>query len=129
MEAIVATVIAVIAALGLAYTFGIGRSNINRFELARSADAIAQSRMESLNLLLDTSPGSDSLAVGTHPNVPNVFAYHGAPLGVEYWRVDAAPVAVPSAIRGRMVALTTIVRWTWGGFDDSIAYTRVVDRP
>lgn len=126
MEAIVATVIAVIAALGLAYSFGIGRSNINRFEVARSADALAQSRMEALGVLAEGHPTSDSLHVGAHPSTPNTFAYHGRVIGQEYWRVEPAPLTVPAPIRANMVRVTTTVSWTLGGFADSVGYTRLV---
>lgn len=126
MEAIVATVIAVIAALGLAYSFGIGRSNINRFEVARSADALAQSRMEALGVLAEGRPTSDSLHVGVHPATPNPFSYHGHVIGQETWRVEAAPLTVPAAIRANMVRVTASVAWTMGGLSDSVTYTRLV---
>ena len=129
MEAIVATVIAVIAALGLAYTFGIGRANINRFEAAREADAIAQSTMENLSLLADASPASESLAVGSHPDSPPTFSYQGHAIGSEYWHVDRAPVTVPYPIRGKLFRVTTVVTWTMGGFPDSVTYNRLMSRP
>ena len=43
MEAIVATAIAVIAVLGLAYSFGQGRAMIGRYEISRAAQRIPYS--------------------------------------------------------------------------------------
>ena len=129
LEAIVATVITVIAALGLAYTFGIGRSNINRFEVARIADAMAQSRIEFLGALALASPTSDSLELGLHPATPSPFLYHGNTVGIEYWRVDAAPTTLPLNIGGSLSRVTAIVSWTMGGLADSVTYTRLVPKP
>ncbi len=128
MEAIVATVIAVLAAIGLAYTFGIGRGNINRFEAARLADARAQGRMEFLNVLMESQPASESLLVGVHPATPVPFYYHGLQVGTEYWRVDAAPDSVPAAVRGQMSLLTVEVAWSLGGLRDTARYSRVFGR-
>lgn len=87
IEALIATVIAVIAVLGLAYTFSVGRGQVNRFEVARAALGVAESRMETLLLLHDTTPGSDSLvAPYTSPNLP--FTYRGVTLGTLWWHVD-----------------------------------------
>jgi hypothetical protein len=129
MEAIVATVIAVIAALGMAYTFGIGRSNINRFEVARTADALAQSRMDFLGVIADENPLSDSLHLGSHPAVTNAFRYHGVVMGQEYWRVEPSPSSLPATIRNDVMRVTTVVTWTMGGFADSAAYTRIMAKP
>ncbi len=126
MEAVVATVIAVVAALGLAYSFGIGRSNVNRFEVARSADALAQSRMEMIGVLADVRPTSDSLHLGLHPSPTNDFRYHGQPIGHESWRVEPSPNTLPAAIRPNLVRVTATVAWTLGGLTDSVTYTRLV---
>lgn len=55
MEVVVATVIAVIAILALAYSFGMGRGLVNQYEVARIALAAAQRRMETLSTLPATS--------------------------------------------------------------------------
>jgi type II secretory pathway pseudopilin PulG len=61
VEALVAAVIAVIAVVGLAYSFGQGRAMIARYEIARAALAAAQDRMETLSV----TPATDStLALG-----------------------------------------------------------------
>ena len=130
LEAIAATVIAVIAALGLAYTFGIGRANVNRFEVARTADAVAQSRMEMLGVLAAAPVQGESLQVGTHPDAPNAFASNGRTIGQEYWRVDMVPAeSLPPPIQGKLVKITAVVAWTLGGITDSVTYHRLVARP
>ena len=64
MEVIVATIVAVVAILALAYTFGTGRGLVNRYEAARVALAAAQRRME----MLSAGPaGSADLQLGQHP--------------------------------------------------------------
>jgi Tfp pilus assembly protein PilV len=127
VEAVVATVIAVIAALGLAYTFGIGRGNVNRFEAARMADARAQGQMEYLAVLLQDRPNSDSLKVGgPYPAAAIPVTYHGAVVGTEYWRVEDAPATVPAAVRPNMSLLTVEVAWSLGGVADTARYTRLI---
>ena len=64
VEVVVATVIAVIAILALAYTFGTGRGLVNSYEAARVGLAAAQHRMEALSAAPDTST---ELGLGTHP--------------------------------------------------------------
>jgi type II secretory pathway pseudopilin PulG len=129
IEAIVATVIAVIAVLGLAYTFGIGRATIGRYEAARAADAQAQGSMEALGLLAETSPTSDSLEVGFVLSPPDTFSFHGAPIGRAYWRVTAAPATVPNSVQGKLKAVTVVVAWAQSGLPDSVSYTRLFSIP
>jgi hypothetical protein len=82
MEVMVATVIAVIAVVGLAHSFGMGRALINRHENARDALALAQQRLEFLLGLPQDNPDL----------TPNVA--HGGPIqlhdtinGTESWTV------------------------------------------
>ena len=82
MEAITGTVIATIAILGLAHSFGIGRALINRYEVARVALGVAQSRIETLRTEAQGAPDFD---IGVHG--PYDFAAGGATLGREYWTV------------------------------------------
>lgn len=86
IEALTATVIAVIAVLGLAYTFSVGRGQVNRFEVARAALGEAEGRMETLLLVADTRPASDSLAPGYRSPL-SAFRYAGATLGETWWHV------------------------------------------
>lgn len=88
VEAVTATVIAVLAVLGLAYTFSVGRSQVDRYEVARAALGAAENRMERLLLLADRTPTADSVTVGySSPSFP--FSYAGAPMGTLWWHVDA----------------------------------------
>jgi hypothetical protein len=128
MEAIVATVISVIAALGLAYSFGIGRGNVTRFEAARMADARAMGRMEQLSMLMRHDPGAGELQAGVHPDTLLPFEFHGSVLGHEYWRVDSTPAAAPASIRSRMALLTVEVAWVQAGVADTARYTRLFGR-
>jgi hypothetical protein len=130
MEAIVATVIAVLAAIGLAYSFGVGRGNINRLEVARVADGRAQARMEFLGVLAQTRPGlGDSLTqVGVHPNPVLPFIANGDTIGSEYWRVDPAPASVPLSVRGNLTLVTVEVAYVLGGVADTARYGRIFGR-
>ena len=128
MEAIVATVIAVIAALGLAYSFGIGRANVNRFETARVADARAQGRMEHLSMLMTHDPTILDLQAGLHPDTLLPFEFNGTVVGHEYWRIDTVPPAAPATIRPKMALLTVEVAWAMGGVADTARYTRLFGR-
>ena len=122
MEAIVASVIAVIAVMGMAYSFGLGRAWINRFEIVRMADGQAQSRME----LLSTLPPSDvNLTLGDHAGAP--FNYLGTAIGDDHWRVEAPDVTVPG--RGALHQVTVTVAWTNAGLRDSLAYQRLFPIP
>ncbi len=129
MEAIVATVIAVLAAIGLAYTFGVGRGNINRFEVARAADAIAQARMEWLSSLALSDAGSDSLTVaGSYAAPPESLDLNGATVVSERWIVEPAPSTVPSNIRDNLTRVTVEVAWNMGSMPDTARYSRLFAR-
>jgi Tfp pilus assembly protein PilV len=125
MEAIVATVIAVIAVMGLAYTFGLGRSFINAFEVRRMADMQAQGCLEWLGSL----PGNSSnLAVAPHPAQP--FLFSGRPIGSLVWRVAIpTPAEAPAAATSRLRMVSVTVSWTVGGMTDSVMYSRMVGAP
>ena len=81
MEAVVATAIAVIAVLGLAHSFGMGRALIVRYEIGRAALGVATLRMETMaaqSPLTLPAPSADSTA----------FVYKGTPIGMESWTVQ-----------------------------------------
>ena len=99
VEVVVATVIAVIAILALAYTFGTGRGLVNSYEAARVGLAAAQQRMEALGAAPDTSA---ELRLGPHP-----------PSG-----------AYPVQVDGRTVAFES---WTVEGYDDPADGTGTLD--
>ena len=128
MEAMVATVIAVIAILGLAYSFGMGRAFIDRFEVRRVAQGVAQGYVERLGALPVTDP---DLAVGQHPAAPVPIMWNGRQLGTLTWRV-ATPSDVPTAplnVTSALHEVTVTAAWTQGGMPDSIAFTRLVAAP
>lgn len=120
MEAMTAAVISVIAVLGLAYSFGVGRSLVNRYELARAALGEAQSQLESLTLLPVSDP---TLALG-YLSMPSPFRYKGATLGTEYWRVvgyDEPHLAGSQDLKRVIVT----VRWAQGARPDSVSLERL----
>ena len=120
LEAILGTMIAVIAVLGLAYSFGLGRGYIDRYQIERSADFLAQRRMEWLgSLALRTDP---AFAIGAHSDPSGTFYYKGTAIGAESWRVEPAPATVPQ--HGVIKQVTVTVNWTEGGFPDSVVYLR-----
>jgi Tfp pilus assembly protein PilV len=84
IEAVVATVIAVIAVLGLAHSFGAGRALINRFESARDALALCQHQME---MLVASQPTSDSLDVSKSPFGPYPVTVSAKESGTLSWTV------------------------------------------
>lgn len=126
IEALTATVIAVIAVLGLAYTFSVGRGQVDRFEVARAALGEAEARMERLLLLAETNPSSDSLAVGYRsPLQP--FTYRGATLGTAWWRV--APFDDPQLPDNPdLRRLIVCVRWNTS-VPDSIQFSQLLTLP
>lgn len=122
MEALVAMAIAVLAVVGLAYSFGVGRGWINRFEVARVADARAQSRLDSLLSLPNTDPAN---VLGTHAGPP--FSYKGQALGTESWRIETVANAVPghSVLR----RATATVSWRLATITDSLSYQALFPAP
>src|SRR5262249_62008153 len=89
MEALMGATISVIAVMGLAYSFGVGRGLVNRYEVARAALGEAQSELEALHLL---PPGDAAMAIG-YASPPTPFLYEGVTLGTSSWRV--VPYDVP----------------------------------
>lgn len=116
MEAIIGAVIAIIAVIGLAYTFSVGRGTIDRFSVARAADAKAIARMEWL-----TSLPPDTSAFTMIQPLPFVFA--GRTIGTERWDVGPPPVGTPGAAALRQ--LTVTVAWNWATLRDSVRYQRL----
>jgi hypothetical protein len=111
MEVVVATLIATIAVIALAYSFGTGRGLVDRYELARMALASAQRRME----MLEAAPaGSPDLAVpSTHG--PQPVLVDGRAVCRESWTV--APFHDPANAQPHAyVDLRKVeVAVTWGG--------------
>jgi hypothetical protein len=110
--------------MGMAYSFGLGRSWIDRFELARAADGVAQAQMERLGTL---APSASDLTIGAHPSLPIVFSYNGINYGDVHWNVQAPDVSVPARAALRQVNVT--VAWTRAGLRDSLSYQRLFPAP
>ena len=120
MEALTAATISVIAVLGLAYSFGVGRGLVNRYEVARAALGEAQSQLEALQLV---ARGDPTMAVGyVSPATP--FRYNGAALGTSSWRVLAYDDPnLPGTVNLKRVIVT--VRWTQSAQVDSVSLERL----
>ncbi len=112
VEAIVATVIATIAVMGLAYSFGNARGLVNRYETARVALAAAQRRMESLAVLR----AGDPLLTGTHTEDVTT----GAVVVHVSWTATPYPDPLGPGLKQVAVAVT----WD-GAAADSIRLTRL----
>lgn|SRR5262245_7552370 len=120
MEALTAAVISVIAVLGLAHSFGVGRALVNRYEVARAALSEAETQLEALTPL---PPGDPTLAIGyVAPLTP--FVYEGTALGESYWRVSAYDE--PNLVGSRNLRrVAVVVRWQYNALPDSIALERL----
>lgn len=124
IEAVVATAIAVISVLGLAYTFGIGRAMVNRYELARAALGVAQDRLELCTALPLTS---DSLVVG-YPSPLFPFVYQGSNVGNYSWRVTGFDHPnIPGSVDLKKITVTA--RFRNGSGVDSLQLTRLIAMP
>ena len=124
MEAIVGTLIATLAVVGLAYSFGLGRGYIDRFEVARVADGVAQARMEYLGIQAADSP---DLALGSHPGTPIPFVIDGTVMGAERWSVTIPSSTIPGF--GSLRRVTVNVSFRTGASFDSVSYDRLVAAP
>ena len=120
VEALAGATISVIAVLGLAYSFGVGRGLVDRYEIARAALGEAQSQLEALTAELPTDP---TLAIGyVAPLTP--FRYEGSTLGTENWRVEPYDEPhLPGAVNLRRVVMT--VRWKQNAQTDSLSLERL----
>jgi type II secretory pathway pseudopilin PulG len=120
MEALTAATISVIAVLGLAYSFGVGRGLVNRYEVARAALGEAQSELEALQLVARNDP---TLAFG-YVSPPTPFRYAGATLGTSGWRVLAYDEpSLPGTQNLKRVVVT--VTWTRNAQADSVSLERL----
>jgi hypothetical protein len=120
MEALTGATISVIAVLGLAHTFGVGRGLVNRYEVARAALGEAQSQLEALQLV----PRSDATLAFGYTSPPTPFRYEGATLGTSSWRVLAYDEpSLPGTRNLKLVVVT--VRWTSSAQSDSVSLERL----
>src|SRR5262245_58315299 len=120
MEALTGATISVIAVLGLAYSFGVGRGLVNRYEVARAALGEAQSQLEALQLV---SRSDATLAFG-YVSPPTPFRYEGATLGTSSWRVLAYDEPnIPGTQNLKRVVVT--ITWTRYAMTDSVSLERL----
>ena len=120
MEALTGATISVIAVLGLAYSFGVGRGLVNRYEVARAALGEAQSQLEALQLVARTDP---AMTIG-YVSPPTPFRYEGATLGTSSWRVLAYDDPnLPGPVNLKRVIMT--VRWSGNAQTDSVSLERL----
>jgi len=120
MEALTAATISVIAVIGLAYSFGVGRSMVDRYEIARAALGEAQTQLEALTLLPESDP---ALAIG-YVGMLTPFRYEGTALGTSYWRVlPYDEPNLPGTTNMKRVVMT--VRWQSAARTDSVALERL----
>jgi len=127
VEAMVAAAIAVLAVMGMAYTFGVGRGQVSRFEEARVALSVARSQMDSLGVIWTQRPSSDSLAIG-YASPAEPFVYQGATIGSSQWAVIGydSP-SIPGSPNMRRAIVT--VRFTTGALTDSLQLDRLFPLP
>jgi len=120
MEALTGATISVIAVLGLAYSFGVGRGLVNRYEVARAALGEAQSQLEALQLVARTDA---TMTIG-YVSPPTPFRYEGATLGTSSWRVLAYDDPnLPGPVNLKRVIMT--VRWSGNAQADSVSLERL----
>jgi prepilin-type N-terminal cleavage/methylation domain-containing protein len=123
VEVIVASIVAVIAVMGLAHSFGMGRALIDRHESARDALALVQQRLE---FLANVSSGNPDLDFGTKG--PNVIQINDAVTGNETWTVQ--PVDDPVNGAGNdYKRITVTISWMTAGITDQIQLSRIVLLP
>src|SRR6267378_2085528 len=121
VEAMVATVIAVIAVLALAYSIGQGRAMIGQFEISRAALATAQSYMETLSM----TPSTDSTLALNSQHFRS-FDMGGSTVGQVEW--DVAQFDDPSDgsnVTGNPKKVVINVTWTQGLSPGSVTLSRL----
>ncbi len=126
-EVIVATLVATVAVLGLAYTIGTGRALVNRYAFARSGLAEAQRVLESLSVLPVTAPELAIPPGQTSASHAVPFVYRGGQVGWSVWTVSwrhdpADPDPGGQSLRQVVVR----VSWLAGADSDAVSLSRYV---
>lgn len=116
----VAMIIAILAVVGLAYSFGLGRSFINRFEIARAALAVAQQRHESLFSLPRSATEFDADSIHVRP-----FSHGAREVGEERWQVTWYNDPSTTLRANDLKLVTVTVRWLQGSVPDSVNLSRL----
>jgi len=128
IEVITATIIAVLAVVGLAYTFGTGRGLIDRYAVARDALAAAEQRMDRLSILGLKDPTNIELSPGNHGPLPRLL--NANVNGTEQWTVtwidDAADNTGGDPDPNDYKEVTVDVRWASGSVQDHIELKRIL---
>jgi len=126
MEVLVATVIATIAVVGLAYTFGMGRGFINQFEVGRAAEAAAEGEMD----MMAGTPASDTLVEIGRLHMSS-FMVGCKNTGNQRWMLglvddtaDSVGEAAPNPNDLRPATVTVLFRH--GSLPDSVQVTRLL---
>lgn len=129
IEAIVATVIATIAVLALAQSFGAGRSLVDRYKISRAALATAEATMETLvhagtksSSLMITTPGGTTYG-------PLPFDVDGVQAGDVTWTVswvdDPADGLAPTDTNPQDLKRVSVgVAFSSGGVPDTVRLVR-----
>lgn len=124
MEVIVATVIAAIAVIGLAHTFGLGRGQIEQFSVARTALGAAEEQMAVLTVLPRKHP---MLGYGQHDST---FDVDGQALGEMRWIVTPELYSWTSGFTTYGDTLRrVVVEIDWNnGYPDTVRLARLIEK-
>ncbi len=130
MEAMVAALIAIVAVIGLAYSFGLGHGLIDRYAAKRAALGEAQRQMAEIERLVVVRPGSDSLKVGgPYPAAAIPFSVRGVVSGTVQWRIENYDdPATPGATLDMKRLILYVVNGT-GRNADTVSLTRLIPYP
>ena len=129
VEVLVAGVVAVVAVMGLAYSFSTGRGLIDRYAAARDALAAAEQRMDRLSVLGLKSPGDPDLMPGLHGPFPRPL--DGNSTGTEEWTVTwvddpADGTGGADSNPNDYKQVTVDVRWMSGHLQDHVELSRII---
>jgi type II secretory pathway pseudopilin PulG len=126
IEVMVAGVVAVIAVLGLAYSFSTGRGMIDRYATARDALEAAQSKLDFLAMEAVKDPATADLNVGNHGPYPR--ALNGNLTGRVSWSVvwvdDLVDNFPPDQDPNDYKRAVVTVSWKQGSLPEQVSISR-----
>jgi prepilin-type N-terminal cleavage/methylation domain-containing protein len=126
IEVMVAAVVAVIAVLGLAYSFSAGRGFIDRFAAGRDALEAVQSRLDRLAIEAVHNPATADLNIGTHGPFPRILNHNLT--GTETWTVvwvdDPVDNGAGDPDPDDYKRATVVIDWQQGGLHDHVQMSR-----
>lgn len=122
-EVLAGTIVATLAVVGLAYSFGVGRGLIDRYAVARQALGRAQLVVDSLVTVPRTSL--------TDANQPFWIRNSDAPAGTTAWTIvwvddPADGLGGTDPDRNDLRRITVTVSWSLGGASDQLSLSRMV---